>query len=304
MNPAAFKRTVATMMSFGLLLAQTGCMNMPGDGDGNDQPPNVPAASTMVIDFGGFAEADVDQDDSSGKQQTSAQMIPGGNWLFAAANVAIWNSILTITLVVPVAAFAESFNHEPTFQGGGAWTWSYDVEVAGVTYTAALTGTLTADGVDWSMLVSQEGGFTDVEWFTGQSNFDATEGTWTLNRDPNNPRTFIQIDWTRDQTPGFSDIRFTNIEDGSQDNGSFIYATETDGAALDITYSIFNVRQDNTTDIEWSRDNLEGRVRDLNQFGDDAFRCWDQDLQNVDCDGSSGDPDDTGNGVDEDNGEG
>ncbi|MGB0716878.1 MAG: hypothetical protein ACPGXK_13430 [Phycisphaerae bacterium] len=296
MNATTANQLLRWTMVAGLVFTSSGCTNTPmaDDSTGNQDPPTIPPRSTFVIDFGEFANAEsTDQSNSSenGKGTQNAQSIPGSNWFFAAGSVLVWNTILTVTLAVPVAAFGESFNHDPEFQGNGTWTWTYDVDVIGVTYTAVLTGTLTEDGVDWGMVISQENGFQNVEWFVGQSTFDGTEGRWTLNRDPDNLTPFIQIEWTREQTPGFSDIRITNIAEGTEDSGSFVYATNTDGAERNITYTIFNVREARTTVIEWNQVNRDGRAQDETRFESEEFQCWDSELQNVECtdDTSTGD---------------
>jgi len=94
----------------------------------------------------------------------------------------------------PVAAFVESFNHQPVQQLDGSWLWSYDVTVGRVVHTAKLFGQTVSEGFAWRMSLSKQDFYTDFEWFTGLSNLPATEGTWTLNQDPNNPNPFLSIE--------------------------------------------------------------------------------------------------------------
>lgn len=254
-----------------------GCVNNANMPQG--EAPDIPPASTFVIDFEPFAE-----DGSSGKVGVTQQMVPGSHWTWAAGNLAFWNAALTVTLIVPVGAFLESFNHDPTFVDGG-WEWRYSVLVGGVSYSARLRAEVSAGGVDWDMFISQAGGFSDVNWFSGFSNLAGTEGTWTLNRDPNEVQPFIFIEWHRDADGANSDIRYTNITEGTAQNGSYIAAAFIDGAELDAAYSVFNVETDNLVDIEWNRETIVGRVMDEGHFGDADWRCWDEALQNVECAG-------------------
>lgn len=255
----------------------TGCTG-PTTPDPDNMPPEIPPMGTFVIDFGDF------QGGGGGADSARiAQSIPGGDWLFAAANVGVWNTVLTVTLAVPVAAFVESFNHEPTLQNDGSWAWSYDVLVGVVLYSARLEGRITGANVEWKMFLSQSGEFTDVLWFTGESNLVTTSGNWILNRDPDNLEPFIRIDWTVDADDEIGDVRYTNIVPDSQDNGAFIFVGTTTDAEFDVFYEIFNASANNTTFIEWNRESRAGRVMDEGQYSDTEWHCWDDMLQNTEC---------------------
>ena len=77
------------------------------------------------------------------------------NWAWAATNVQVWNSVLTLTLVVPVAAFAEAFNHQPVLQSDGSWLWQYAISVQEGNFTAKLYGKIVTEGIEWTMLLSK-----------------------------------------------------------------------------------------------------------------------------------------------------
>jgi len=275
MSKGLFHR-LASMVLVGALLT-AGCANNANMPPG--AAPDIPPASTFVIDLEPFAE-----DSSSGKTQIAQQMLPGSHWTWAAGNLAFWNAALTVTLIVPVGTFLESFNHDPMFVDGG-WEWCYSVLVGGVNYTARLRAEVSWMGVYWDMFLSRAGGFTNVNWFSGFSNLAGTEGTWTLNRDPNEVQPFILIEWNRNTDGTSSDIRYTNITEGAAQNGSYIFAAFTESAELDADYSVYNVETDNLVDIAWNRETVAGRVMDEGHFGDADWRCWDDGLQNVECEG-------------------
>ena len=75
----------------------------------------------MVMDFSEFPDT------------SSSALIKGEstyqNWGWAALNVAVWSSVLKLTLAIPVAAYLESFNHEPVLQADCSWLWSYSVQL-------------------------------------------------------------------------------------------------------------------------------------------------------------------------------
>jgi hypothetical protein len=205
------------------------------------------------------------------------------NWGFAATNVAVWNTIITIGLAVPVAAFLESFKHEPVQHPDGTWAWAYDVTVGGVGHSAELQAIAVDGDIHWTMLVSKDGAYTDFTWFTGVSNLPATEGTWTLNRSPEDLNPFIGIEWHRNPLKETGDITYTNIVPDGPENGGYISYGTTTGTPYDAFYDIYNKGLDNHTEIEWNRTTKEGRVKDPRHFGDDDWRCWDSDLIDVDC---------------------
>jgi hypothetical protein len=236
-----------------------------------DSAPTLPPQTSMVMGFDQFP------DTSSG---VGLQKIKGtySNWGWARLNVAVWNSVLTLTLAVPVAAFFESFNHQPVLQPDGSWLWAYDVTVSGSVYHAKLLGLIITEGVQWRMLLSKEGAYSDFEWFTGLSNLQATEGTWTLNKDPENKTAFLSIVWHRNLQDSTADIKYTDV----QTNGYIFYGKTTE-FPYNAFYQIFYAETNNETDIKWNIENKNGRVYDELHFGDTDWHCWDENLMDVDC---------------------
>lgn len=103
------KYFIISTIVFSLLIA--GCEKE----DDKESPPEIPPATTFVIDFSDFP---------SPKSATLPYLERGlkdiqttQNWAFAATNVFVWSAIITLHLVIPVSAFVESFNHEPEYQG-------------------------------------------------------------------------------------------------------------------------------------------------------------------------------------------
>lgn len=249
----------------------------------NEPAPQIPPIETFVIDFSDF-------DDGSKSVLFNSVDLRGvdtvtyDNWGFAGANVVIWNTILTIGLAVPVASFVESFNHEGVYQpDDNSWIWTYDVLVGLTKYTAELHAEIINDYVHWKMYISQQGGYSDFLWYTGESKSDRTEGTWTLYNTPNDPAPLLGIDWHRSSDNTTGDIRYTNIVPYGAENGGYISHAITTETPFDANYDIYNKGQDNLTEIEWNRAVKDGRITDMNHFGDEEWHCWDNLLQDIDC---------------------
>ncbi|MCB9298790.1 MAG: hypothetical protein H6559_37575 [Lewinellaceae bacterium] len=65
-------------------------------------------------------------------------------------------------------------------------------------------------------------GFPRVHWYSGTTANDRSYARWALNFDPNNPGTFINIDFQRDNGNGAAAIRYTNSIPGVPENGGYI----------------------------------------------------------------------------------
>jgi hypothetical protein len=279
----ALRLVTSWVLLVGTLPWATGCNTnvqpVPGD-----EPPEIPPASTLVMDFDEFAAQDggAAKGHPTNYDLTTMQAAPGSNWSWAALKVGVWSVVITVGLVVPVAAFLESFNHEPQQQSDGSWVWSYDVNVGGVTHTAELHALAVGGDIEWNMFISKEGHYTNFNWFSGVSNLIATEGTWALNKNPDDPTPLVGIDWTRNPADETGDIRYTNIVPGGPENGGYIYHGITTDA-FDAFFEIYNKGQDSLTYIEWNRTTKDGRIEDSARFGDEEWHCWDTDLQNTDC---------------------
>jgi hypothetical protein len=245
-------------------------------------PPTLPPASNFVMDFSDFISPD-----TSGlvlyKKSDRSDFLSNQNWKWAATNVYVWNTLLTVGLAVPVASFGEAFRHEPVLQENGKWLWSYNFMVIGAIYTAKLYGFFNTNGVEWEMYISKQNDFIDFLWYTGSSNFKGTEGTWILNKSPEEPDSLLLIVWQRDPVNATGNIKYTNVVPEGPENGGYIYYGLTQNIPYNAFYDIYNKGQNNHANIEWSRTTKEGRVKDPHHFQDSNWHCWDSNLEDVDC---------------------
>jgi hypothetical protein len=281
-----------------VMILASGCQ--PRVEEEPEVPPEIPPISTFVMDFDDFnAEgAAYFLPDSREMVALPGSLISGGgslypsgeyaigqraNWGFAALNVGIWSVIIVVGLVIPVAAFVESFHHSPEQQPDYTWIWMYDVEIEGVIHTAELHGKYIDNGVRWDMYVSKQNEYTDFQWYYGESDLPATEGFWILKKSPDDPSDLLRIDWRRDLADGSHDLKYTNIVPNGPENGGYIFHGVTSGDDYDRFYEIYNKGKDHYTYIEWNYESKDGRVKDSNFFKDDYWHCWDGQYFNSEC---------------------
>ena len=263
-------------------------------------PPEIPPASTVIMDFGKFGSPKTSTDDQS-HQSVGVQLVSfnqpdsvslsisdaaqsNKNWNYAALNVGFWNVVLLVGLVVPVAAFVESFKHKAVLQPDYTWVWKYDVPIQGDIYSAELHGKYIDNGVRWDMYISKLGDYSDFHWYYGESNLPATEGFWILKNKPANPTDLLRIDWHRNLLDNTNDIKYTNIVPGGPENGGYIFAAVTT-EAYDRLYEVYNRGKDNHTYIEWQYTTDVGRVKDTRFFNDSEWHCWNSAHYDVVCPG-------------------
>ncbi len=252
--------------------------------------PQIPPVSTFLMDFGDFVATGLvhvspDYEIYSLSDSTilfkTALSQDTYNW--AATHVGVWNLIVTVGMSVPAAAFVESFAHRPIQQPDGSWIWSYDLTVDGAQYSAALHGSIDNAGTEWEMTITKEGEYEDFLWYTGEADLFLTEGSWTLNKHPEDPIPLVGIAWHRSIADSTGDIKYTNIEPGGAENGGYIFYGTTPDTTYDAFYNIYNKGQDNLIDIEWNLATKDGRVKDGVHFQDEDWHCWDGQRQDIDC---------------------
>jgi hypothetical protein len=270
----AFITTAIIMVSL-----LSGCGDDGGTGTG-PSAPELPPISSFLMDFSDFAETDLVA--SPGTAATGG-ISTKLNWSWAAGNVLVWNTLITVGLAVPTAAFVEAFHHEATRQPDGTWVWDYNFVAQSTVHLAELHGWIEGEEVNWEMYISKEGEYTDFLWYEGHSDLEVSEGTWTLYASPADPTCLIGIEWHRFPESGSGDIRYTNIVPEGPENGGYIFYGTTTDEPFDAFYDIYNKGLDNHTTIEWSRTTKTGRVLDSNHFGDADWHCWDSDLNDILC---------------------
>ncbi len=268
------------MLSLGLM---TSCVKEDPIIDADDQvAPKLPPMETLLMPFAGFEKADTNdlEGGSNGRSLPTYR-----NWFHSVSNVVVWNLVVGLNTVIPVASFAEAFNHDPVFQGNGVWLWSYAHTADGATYDVELSARFISDDeVQWDMDIAQRGGFSKVRWYTGVIATDGSRASWTLHHRPENPQPFISIDYLAANEDGEASIRYTNIIPGSADQGDYIEYRENDGASdFNRAYDVYRAATSNLLEIQWHESHENGRVKDAARFGDSEWHCWDTGFADIDC---------------------
>ena len=274
------------LMTLSISLFQS-CQKETIDDGKEETAPTLPPEELFIMPFAGFEDADT-TGLTSNDQLTSFG--PNGeigtyqSWFFAATNLVIWNSVITLNTIIPVASFREAFNHQGQIVSPGVFVWEYDHIIAGVTYSASLTGEiLNPEEVKWTMVISQENGWQNVEWYSGIVKTDHSGASWTLNHKPNNPEAFLDITYNKNVSAGTFDIRYTNMIPGNPNNGDYIEFRAETGTGFNRAYDVSKENGTDLLEIEWNKPNNNGRVRNEKHFGDTEWHCWDTDLRGIDC---------------------
>ncbi|MBN1950703.1 MAG: hypothetical protein JW801_05840 [Bacteroidales bacterium] len=264
------KRLISLLMVLTLVLSFVSC-----EKPGKKTPPELPPYESMAIDFSDFNGA---------KAAVEGNYVEEGIWSnyqWAALNVGVFNLILTVNLVVPVASFSTALHQQPVYLEDATWQWSFTVEGFASAYTARLTGQVFNDYTEWKMYIAKAGvgGFDEFMWYSGTSQNDGNSGQWILHHSATFQEPLLQIDWEKNGEE-MGRIKYTLVRElndfraADPAYGSYIEAGRTD-AELDAYYNIYLAEFDRNVDIEWSTTNYNGHIADLTYFYDEAWHCWD-----------------------------
>ncbi|NOZ34152.1 MAG: hypothetical protein GXO80_02505, partial [Chlorobi bacterium] len=90
---------------------------------------------------------------------------------------------------------------------------------------------------------------------------------------------FLGIDWSV-----ISDsqkyLKFTNLLSDDK-NGNFVIYKDSVDAPYDTYFDFFSKASDNHTIIEYNKKSYIGRIKDEEFFGDDTWKYWDENRQNI-----------------------
>ncbi|MCB2220674.1 MAG: hypothetical protein KQI35_09780 [Bacteroidetes bacterium] len=240
-----------------------------------DPAPDLPPEFSMLMNFSDFSNVDTTGHSSSLNFQ---------NWDAAASYVFEWKNSLDDVLTVPTTSFMRAFKSKPHFDNEfNAWAWEFEFTSDGKKYGADLRGIIVPDGIQWEMYVSLEGLFTDYLWYSGFSDKDNTKGNWVLNTGPEDPGTFLLVNWTRNAINGNYTIKYTNISSGNPQSGSYILY-EKRSELMDASYTIYSSSTIHFVKIHWSHANIYGQITDARVFEDELWHCWDETRQDTACD--------------------
>jgi hypothetical protein len=261
--------------------------------DIEDQPTDLvaPAIPPMAMFSMPTETFDENQVDTSGIANNPLERTLTGtyqNWFHSAVNLVVWHTVVVVNMAVPTAAFGAAINQPAEYIGDLTFAWDYvyvaPPNLGGKTYNVLLTGQYepNLENVLWTMTVSEQGGFTDFVWYTGITSTTNDEGEFTLYRFPNNPQTYLRLDYAGDEVSGNGALRFTNIIPGHVDFGHYIEYREAPGSLLDRAFDVQR-EGDNFLQIQWNEAGNFGRVKHPTHFGDTDWHCWDAAFMDTEC---------------------
>jgi hypothetical protein len=246
--------------------------------------PEIPPAETMVVNFDEFNVT---------KSAMSDQVVTKINWIYSAATVVTWSSLLGVTLAVPVTSFKSVIGRQPTKIDDNTWEWNYNVEGFTGQYTAKLVGIKVSNQINWEMYVTKTGAspFQNFLWIKGTSDVNNTKGQWILNHSPAYPGEVMQIDWKKSKSE-VGEVKYTYVrtkqDNGSIDSffGSYMHYGIQDNsldAFLNIHAYVPAKVGYTDTEIQWSRKNYNGRIKSEYFYKDLNWHCWDAQGNDVNC---------------------
>lgn len=246
-----------------LIVCLVGAISLDGCKKKKEGPkPTLPSSATMEMDFSAFPQAK----SLSGVQDTSNRGV-------GVINVAVWHTLLSFTLALPVLAFKAALNQTPVAQDDGSWEWSYTVLGAAI----KLNGKVENSTVTWNLYVD------DFKWYTGTHDTGFSSGTWTFYKSKEENHEILGIAWTKNTATGTYDIKYTNIEPGGTENGGYIQYGLTTGSPYNAFYDIYNKGQNNLTNVKWNTSTKEGSIKDPKFYNDSNWHCWDAAGANIVC---------------------
>ena len=168
-------------------------------------PPELPSSDIFNIPINRFEG--VNEKDVQAKSNTR------WNWLHAGLNILGWNTAVVLNLAVPVAALSAAFNEDHVYLGEGVYEWRYIHDgLDGASYNVVLTGayTSTEDVIEWTMMLSQEGGYSDFVWLEGITQLNQSE--FTLYRNPERAESYLKLNNKKNADDSeIETTRFTNV---------------------------------------------------------------------------------------------
>jgi len=259
----------------------TGCKKKKGD------PPKLPPAESMSIDFANFEPGRKSVDFASAQKG-----VENSNWEFSALVAGYFKAVIVTTLAVPVASFKVTLAQTPLWLEEKTWQWSAEATVLTIKYKARLVGQIRTSDVLWKMYITREGtgGFAEFIWFEGTSKLDGSGGQWILNHSSQFKEPVLQIDWTK-TAAGIGTVKHTYVR-ALNDNRvtdpfktSYIEYGKTTSTTYNAYYTIryYNGQSFSDMNVEWSTTGKNGRVKCQPYFGDTNWYCWNGNYVNIIC---------------------
>jgi len=249
------------------------------DNPDNLAAPIIPSESLFTIPTQSFGVV--------GDKESSSSRNSKSNWAHAGLNVLLWNSVVFVNTSVPIAAFRRAFDFKAEYIGNMTWEWNYHYQAPPANgskkYDVSLTGKLinNKEEVAWTMTVTEEVSGNSFIWYEGVISRDHSSGNFTINKDPQDPKPYMNLSFVKNLDTDDISIKFTNVSTADPGLGDYIeWSTDKDNE-YDRAYDVFT--KDDLLEIQSNSILKNGKVKHPSHFNDDEWHCWDTNRFNIEC---------------------
>ena len=252
----------------------TSCRDNPASFE--DQPPSLPPASSMEMNFSLF-----DQETTPAKSSGNSVAQDSSNFNQALFRATIMRLVVELNLAVPRALFEAARNTAAELNEKQEWIWSYSHSAGDQNYEVRLVAAPQGeDRLHWSFYVTSTGlGLDNRLFFEGLTNREGTEGTWTYyDLQGSQQQPVSEISWSV-PAPDNVQLRLEILTDRNGHQGDYI-EYQFDGVVKHVIY--YNSGEDQTTEIQWNTDTHEGYII-APDYNNGMKSCWNASLENTLC---------------------
>ena len=229
------------------------------------EQPTLPPSQTMELNDSEF-------------MADNQKVVGYGNWFSAAVTVGAWSTIVKVTFALPIMAYKHALEQTPQRVDNSTWLWQYDVPIAGVNHQVRLYGSVdpNEDMVSWEMYVD------DFNWFVGENNIAATEGYWIFYSH-DNQKEKLKVEWTYSYSDSTGTAKYIIIDQAANNYNSYLYYGNNLTGLYNCFFNIVNTADTSSVEIQWHNQTKIGRIKSAKYYGDQAWHCWDENLQDCQC---------------------
>jgi len=257
-NKYIILRPAAILLALTLLIVSTSC-----DKESQENRPELPPVESLMMSFSDFDTA---------LASPKASIESHFHFNYAFTSLVFWSGASSVTMALPVAAYAYALDQVAEYTEDNSWEWSYDFQWGGLDYSATLSATrINNEEFSMEMLVASADMPEGLRWFDGVVRYDHTQANWTIYKEGSIE--VLEIEWTKDYELGEASLLYTYVEAALPETGSYILYEHAPLEVFDASFTLS--LSAGTTLIQWNTSSKEGRVQNEEKFGDTEWHCWD-----------------------------
>ena len=200
----------------------------------------------------------------------------------ASAKVTLWNDIINDSISFQISFYMEVFASDLQYQDNDTWLATKNLVIDENAFTIRLFEIVDADTLYSKMFLTKDTIYKDVILLDGISYTNQT-GSWSVNQ-LDTADTFhkiVTIGYTFENAD-LKSIKFEFDQQGSFKGNSILIKDSIDGIYTSYI-EVYDIIVENTSYIQWSNNTFQGRIKDMNLYGDLNWRCWDENFLDVVC---------------------